>query len=213
MKKAVLLLALSVSCLLTYSQTTSIGINGGFGHSWNTNNPSVRNKFFPYGNLGISFFHSNKSHFAFGADLNYSLEGSKTTWPGGDLVYNLESRQQYVRLPLKAYYFFAKESSLLRPKIYAGPALGYLIKTYNTEEIVAPSSNYSTEGKATSLYNRLDFGLQAGAGLNLKLSERTLLSTDINYYNGVINMYKNDNSRKNNNASISVGVLWKLGKK
>lgn len=210
MKKCLLGLVMCTS-LWSYSQSNSLGINAGFGHT------QIKNygdrQFKPHGNFGLSYVHSTKTSFGFGADLKYSYEGGE----GENMVPNQRhiTKLHYVRLPLKAIYFFGKYGQRLRPKIQAGPSLGLLVSAHDRVENMTNGTVISDQ-KTDDHYNNFDIGFHGGAGLNYRIVRNTWFSADVNYYNSFRDLRQQNVSNaprhSNSNIALNIGVNWGIGK-
>ena len=104
MKKVMIIVATLGIGIISKAQTFSIGPTVGFGHSWITNSAGD-SKFNPAWNAGIAAVYSTNSHWGIGADVKYSAEGNKVEQLGITNTINTN----YVRVPLKAIYFFGKQ--------------------------------------------------------------------------------------------------------
>jgi len=194
------------------AQTFSIGPTGGYGHSWITNT-NGGTKFNPAWNAGIAAVYSTSTHFGLGVDVKYSAEGKtvkdlNSVADGADNV-KTTVNANYVRVPVKAIYFFGDNNSAVRPKIYAGPSFGFLTggKTNVKENGVVVKTDTRDDIK------NFDFGATAGAGLNFKVAPRTWLNTDVAYYQGLTDITKSNNTtQRNGNVGVNVGLLVGLGK-
>jgi outer membrane protein W len=201
----------------------SMGPNAGFGGSWIDNfTPS---KYKPAGNVGLSLIYSTKSSFGMGADVKYSFEGGKreyqTTVPGTTLTTVEEANLNYVRVPIKAMWFFNKYGDRVRPKIALGPSFGFLVggkTTANTTTSTGSSvSNSSVDSK--DYWDDFDLGLTGSVGLNYRLVKYTWLSADISYFHGLTDAredsqrgagYAADKQYKNRNLQFNLGVNFGL---
>lgn len=207
------LLAIGICCLGTAAsaQSTSLGINGGVGHSWIKNYNDVM--YMPHGNFGISLIHSTKSSFGFGADLKYSFEGGKEEARVGNINTEHTTNLHYVRLPIKAIWFFGDYGNRLRPKIHAGPSLGLLVSAQDKVEN-ADNGTVISDVKTDDNYNNFDIGITAGAGLHYRLVKNTWFTADLNYYNSFrdIRQANSGNTPRlsNNNVALNIGVQWGL---
>jgi hypothetical protein len=115
----------------------------------------------------------------------------------------------YVRVPLKAIYFFGKSGDVVRPKISAGPTFGFLTdaSSATTDEGVKVKTDITDNIKG------FDFGVNAAAGLNFRLAQRTWLNTELAYNQGLTDITKSNNSTQHNgNVGVNVGLLVGLGK-
>ena len=204
MKRVMIIAAIMGIGFISKAQTVSFGPTGGFGHSW-ISNSAGDTKFNPAWNAGVSVVYSSLNHFGFGADVKYSAEGNKIEQAGITNAINTN----YVRVPLKAIYFFGKESDVVRPKISAGPTFGFLTDASE----VTTNEGVKVKTDATDNIKGFDFGLNAAAGLNFKLAQRTWLNTDLAYYQGLTDITKNTNTtRRNANVGVNVGLLVGIGK-
>ena len=177
----------------------SLGPNVGIGSSWISNTPNSKAKV--AGDLGLSLVYSAAEHFALGLDAKYSFEGGKFSSNNQTTTANLN----YFRVPLKAIYFFGSYGKKVRPKIYAGPSFGFLAGGKTTIEstiqtITVNSKNY---------YKSFDFGVMAGAGLNVRLVKNTWFNADVNYLHGISDVQMNSD-RHNRTIGLNIGVNFGL---
>jgi len=212
MKKVMIIVAILGIGIISKAQTFSIGPTGGFGHSWITNTNGTT-KFNPAWNAGIASVYSTSTHFGIGVDVKYSAEGKKVkdvnSVADGAQNVNSTINANYVRVPVKAIYFFGDNNSTVRPKIYAGPSFGFLAggKTVTHTDGVVSKTDASDDIK------NFDFGATAGAGLNFKVAPRTWLNTDVAFYQGITDINKAGNiTQRNGNVGVNVGLLVGLGK-
>ena len=193
------------------AQTFSIGPTAGFGHSWITNY-SDRTKFNAAWNAGLSFIYSTKTNFGIGVDIKYSAEGIKNDYsvegPADGLITVTNTlNANYIRVPFKLIYFFGKYGNAVRPKLYVGPDFGFFVGGKS----VLDYGNVKYDTK--EFIKGFDFGGIVAAGLNFRLAPATWLNTDIAYYNGFINVSKDDNNNHNKNLQLNIGLLVSLKKK
>lgn len=195
-KISVLAVVLFTNYVSSAQSRFSLGPQAGFGISTvsNINNSSFK----PAGNVGLSLVYSVVEHFGLGADLKYSFEGGKAENNTMEATYNLD----YVRIPLKAIFFFNDFGDRLRPKIAVGPSIGFLTRGQR-------SFNNSNPVDIKSSLNTTDFGLHAGAGLHYRLVKNTWFNTDLTYQHGLNDVNKSINW-KNRNVQLNVGVNFGL---
>lgn len=202
--KKVVVLFVSIALVVTVRGQSkfSFGPNAGIGRSWISNTQDVKSLL--AGNVGLSLVYSAAEHFGIGLDTKYSFEGGQSTVANITTTSNLN----YVRLPLKAIYFFNKYGSKVRPKAFVGPSFGFLAG--GEVEVIRNNAILETR-KAKDLYNSFDFGVTAGAGLNIRLVKNTWFNTDINYLHGVSNIVKNNSGGNNYNRNFSVNLGVNFG--
>jgi outer membrane protein W len=204
MKKAIIIVAILGIGLVSKAQTFSIGPTAGFGHSW-ISNTNGDGKFNPAWNAGVSLIYSTQSNFGIGADIKYSAEGNKIEKPDVTHVINTN----YVRVPVKLIYFFGRPGSAVRPKISAGPTFGFLTSASEATTI----SDEKVKTDITDNVRNFDFGVNAAAGVNFRIAQRTWLNTDLAFYQGLTDINKNNGrTQHNGNLGVNVGLLFGLGK-
>ena len=214
MKKNTLILLFSVISFSTFSQMSFFGLNAGLGISGNSHlYPGYHNRGFGYREFGMRLLRVTKSPFVYGLHFGYSLEGARlhAQWeqPFANRI-DLRARLEYLRLCFKGGYLFGKPFSTIRFIAFAGPNVGHLLYGHEVHDITHPGGTEHFEKNTTSLYNqRVDIGVQGGVGLHYALSTNKIFCADLVYYKGFRNML--DVYRKNTNAAVSVGALWKIG--
>ncbi len=198
-------IGLAIGSAAMSQENLSFGGTAGFGHTWLSNSENA--KYQPSGNLGLTMIYSTESNWGFGADVKWSIEGGKEK----DNSTTFTSKLNYVRVPVRAIYFFGERGQSIRPKVSLGPSVGVLIG--GKREIKNNSTGSITKLKAKDYAKQADFGLNASAGLNYHLVEDIWLNLDLNYYHGLTNVWESSlANQKNRNLGINVGVTFGIGK-
>ncbi len=198
MKKGVFIIAVVfASCSFVGAQSKfSLGPTAGVGFSSLSNVENSKSKL--SGSAGLSMVYSAVEHFGIGVDVKYSFEGTTVEFNGLKSSLDLD----YVRIPIKATYFFNKYGNKLRPKIFAGPSLGFLTKA--KEDGVQNKTDY----------NSFDLGLLLGIGLNYRLVNKTWFNADFTSTSGLSDVTKNttfnNDKNANRNFQLNVGVNFGL---
>lgn len=193
MKHLILSLYLIAGSLtLSYAQSPiSIGLKGGLNFA-NFSGDNVNTD----GRTGINFgafgTYSIQETFGITAEINYAQKGAKTT--ASKLNIN------YLEIPVHFSYFLGKGK--LRPKLMAGPYLGFLM---NSE---LQTGNVKVNSK--DLYNNTDFGLNLGGGLHYDLGDSKWLYLDARYGLGLADATKASGDVYNRVFSINVGISFGL---
>lgn len=198
----------SIGIVWARAQQTSIGITAGTGASWmsNAEQPVVPK---PSYNIGASLVHSTETHWGFGVDVKYSREGYKHTYESTTTMSQSVS-SDFIRVPIRAIYFFNNNTHAVRPNIAVGPSLGILtggeIRTEDENHVYAKTPVKDT-------YRSFDFGIQGSLGLNIKLAETMWLSTDVVYYQGLAQQNKDGlNTLLNSHAVFNLALRVGIGK-
>jgi hypothetical protein len=211
MKKVLLLVTgLFLSVFQSKAQYISLGPVAGFGHSWVSNLTGTdRFKASPY--LGIGMVYSKDVHWGWGGELAVSHEGYKADMGMNTVTVN----PVYLRLPLRAYYFFGPYKSHIRPKVYLGPSFGFKVdevqymngNRLSNSDVIATTYNMHSD-----MFNSFDVGLNTGAGVNVRLMPGTWLNMDLGYNLGFLDAVDNtaNTNNMNQNIRLNVGVLFGL---
>lgn len=207
MKKIVLVLMISIGFSLVAGAQSkfSLGPNAGVGTSWLDNTPNRKTKL--AGNVGLSLVYSAAAHFGIGLDAKYSFEGGKYQIKNQNqtVTQTVTSDINYFRIPLKAIYFFGNYGNRVRPKVYVGPSFGFLAGGKTKIESSIPTITVNSK----DVYESFDFGVTAGAGLNIRLVKNTWFNADLNYLHGISDIQKNTDIH-NRNLGVNVGVNFGL---
>jgi hypothetical protein len=168
----------------------SIGPSFGFGHAYLT---PYNCEFFPTWSAGIISVYAPVQWFGLGVDVRYSSEGSRTK------VQDSGTRTtvlNYVRVPVKAIFFFGDVEDDFRPKVSVGPSFGFLVsETDPYDAKVWP----------------FDAGVNASLGFNYRLKEAIWLNTDINFYQGLTDVRRESGVQERNaNIGLNLGVAFGL---
>ncbi len=208
MRKILFALALAWGAFASaMAQETAIGVTAGIGHSW-LSDQAGRTLGHPAWNVGGTFLYSTTRHWGFGFDIKYSREGRTTRYAPDDHVER--ANLDYIRVPLRATYFFNELDKDVRLKVSLAPTLGFLaaarykIRDADGHEV----SNNSFKDQI----NGFDFGLTFGAGVNFRVSERAWLTTELAYYNGFTNVAKDGGTTLNRNLAFNAGLIFGVGK-
>ncbi|MDB5193521.1 MAG: hypothetical protein JWQ96_3084 [Segetibacter sp.] len=211
MKKWIFALAISaLGFVSAEAQKTkwSLGPNAGFGGSTLSNFQDREGH--SAGNVGLALVYSAIEHFGVGADLKYSIEGAERTFMGTGGKWEEKYRLDYLRIPIKAIYFFNDYGDRLRPKVAVGPSFGFLVGGNN--KLTNPAGNTATVEDLDQYVNNFDFGITGSAGLNYRLVRNTWLSADLSYLHGLTDVLKGTatDTYANRNLSINLGVNFGL---
>ncbi|MBO9658001.1 MAG: PorT family protein [Chitinophagaceae bacterium] len=205
MKRIMIVLALASGAMSVHAQNLSLGPTVGFGHAWtSSDNGGVNGRFHPSYNLGGKLVYSFVSHWGISADVKFSSEGETL---GADNDNKTVYRANYIRVPLQGIYFFGDYGNKVRPKISAGPSLGFLV---GGESSVYTNGNQTNVVKTKDYLNSFDFGLTGAVGMNIRVAKATWLNADIAYYHGLTDVVDNA-SAKNRNIGVNVGILFPIG--
>jgi len=200
MKKLTLILALATVSAAGFSQNNndkipadpieqskfSIGVKGGFGHSFVI--PYKNYIFNSSWDAGLSMMYAPGVHWGVGADVLYSAEGTSLKTEGVTYATKLD----YVRVPIKATYFFRKYEDDFRPKVSLGPTVGFMV------------NDHGNKG-----FQTFDFGASASLGFNYRLLRAVWFNADVTYNQGFLDIYhSNSETDLNGNVRLDLGFSF-----
>jgi len=115
----------------------------------------------------------------------------------------------YITIPLLMKAGFGRK---LHCFANAGPYLGWLVGAPASQEYTDSLIKRQTStGNAANLYKAVDFGVAGGAGIEIQLKNRFILSLEARYNLGLVNI---DNSGfyniKNESTDLLFGVRYRL---
>lgn len=192
MKKSILVFSLILAVSSLYAQTTtSIGPMIGFNSSIYKGDITTEKWKSPDLNLGLFLNHSKNETFGLRVEALYSSMGTAFT--------NSEEvvKAGYIQVPVYGVAYLGKKGTAVRPKLMAGPYVGFLTNVGGTKV------NLNKDD-----YNKVDFGVKGGAGINFRLSREIWLNTDLYYGFGLADIYKSASNVTNQSWGLNVGVSF-----
>lgn len=182
------------------AQVQSLGPTVGFNYAWLSDIDNAQGR--PSFNAGLTYNYSILESAGLGIEARYSEEGVKQKIGNNTVT----SKINYIRVPLEFNYYFGQLEDRFRPKIFAGPSLAFLVGG----ETQVRTGEILTTVKSKDVYEKFDFGIQGGAGFNLRLAEMTWLNFDVCYTHGLTNVAKNDSgsNAKNRLVHVNLGVAF-----
>lgn len=149
-------------------------------------------------NAGGFFTYQLDSHYAFTAELLFSMKGSKH-------FINTESmrkRLNYVELPILCQYYFPLQKwPGFYPKVFIGPSFGYMV--YAGDYSTATSINTDIKKDC----NKLEVGLLAGVGFHKSFIKNTTLIFDVRYQYGLLGVFTDMDVLSDDNLNANMGML------
>ena len=195
----ILLLALTLSLSSAFAQeNVSIGPIAGVslanfhGDIDNTNTK-------PGLTIGAFYNYSSKKGYGFSGQVLYTQLGAQVFNKTNEINLN------YVQVPLLFTFFFGEFGDRLRPKIFLGPSLNFLVSAKDKD------GNNINGTSNSRVFNVFDLGLTGGLGLNYELTQKVWLNFDVRYGLGLLDVTKAPGSIQNRNLGINLGLSFPLG--
>jgi hypothetical protein len=165
----------------------SVGPVIGFGHAWMS--PAANSEYNPGMSAGVFGIYSPVEHWGVGMDVRYSIEGSRKEYAEVGAV---NEQFHYLRVPVRAMYFFGGYGDDFRPKITLGPSMGFLL---------------AHSGPVYTSANTFDFGVTASGGFNYRIYRGAWLNADAGYYHGLTDaVLHTENHEMQRNLMVNVGI-------
>lgn len=209
----------------------SIGVNGGYTLSNVGFTPKVTQSLLGGTTAGLSWRYVCEKYFSticsIYGEVNYTQMGWKerilTTdnQPVINAVSGLPEQYSrtlnYLQVPVFAHLAWGKEHSGMQFFFQLGPQFGYLLSEKTTTNFnfkdrnTADRSNVVCAQDTMAVENKFDYGIAAGAGIELSVPRVGHFVLEGRYYYGLGNIYgdsKRDYFSKSNNSSIVVKLTY-----
>lgn len=195
-----------------------IGVAGGLNFNRMDFQPSMRQKMYNGMNGGVSIRYTSEKYFsmicAAQLEINFSQKGWEEDFDDGTA--NRYCRQlNYIEVPLLAHLSWGKEQNGLQFFINLGPQFGFFIGDSETYEGTwtpdeRPTSLRPVYGK--DVYNKFDYGIAGGAGIELKTKAGNFF-IEGRYYYGLADIFNNsklDDFGRSANQTITARIGYSV---
>jgi opacity protein-like surface antigen len=232
MKKVLLVSAMALVAGFSYAQTITpkVGISLSTVSDGDESNVDTKSKI--GFTLGAAFNFPITESFSIQPELSYVQKGTKskesyTDGPNPTDIYESENKItiNYLEIPVLAKYSFGEGTKFF---LNAGPSLGFGLGGKTKREITQSYGGQSASGEIEGdvkfgdldedaeegdvyLDNRIDFGVQLGAGVLIA----NKIQIDVRYGLGLSALYDDaeDGAYKNRVIQFTVGIPFSLGGK
>ena len=169
---------------------------------------------------GVMFRYIEEKNFGLIAELNVTQRGWSESFDDAD--YSFCHRFTYLELPIMTHIFFGNQR--IKGFFNLGPELNVMVAD-------GISSNFSYQGAADMDYfvqntrhieqytldikNKLDYGICAGAGMELNLSTKHSLLLEGRFYYGLTDVFANHktdvfSSSNSMSVMVTLGYFYRL---
>ena len=227
MMKRILAILFTVAFIATASaqvgdprNTLSIGVSGGMGTSRVSFVPSIKQTLSLGPTFGVSIRHISEKYFFLicGTQLECNMASRGWTEMIEDGSGNEYTRIiNYVEVPFLAHLGFGREYRGVQGHINLGPQVSYLLSEKEiyggqTPWDITTRPNNVTEQYGKTVENKLDYGITASVGLELRTGIGNF-GVEGRYYFGLGNIYgitKRDYFARCANSTISVRATYSI---
>lgn len=215
-----MLATLAASAQVHYDGTIAVGGKAGASLSRVNFNPTVEQTMLPGMTAGVMFRYIEENHFGLVAELNLTQRGWKEVFDESD--YNYSHSFTYLELPVMTHIFFGNRR--VKGFFNLGPELNIMlgdgIKSNFTYQDAAAMDYFVQDPRhieqlTMDINNRLDYGICAGAGMEVNLNPKHSLLLEGRFYYGLTDVFPNhktDVFAGSNSMSITVtlGYFYRL---
>ena len=212
--------ALTAVAQVHYKGTIAVGAKAGASLSRVNFNPTVQQTMLPGMTAGAMFRYIEEKNFGLIAELNLTQRGWKEMFDESD--YNYSHRFTYLELPVMTHIFFGNQR--VKGLFNLGPELnvmlGHGIKSNFPYQDAASLEYFELisrriEQMTMDIKNRLDYGICAGAGMEINVNPKHSLLLEGRFYYGLTDVFPNhktDIFAGSNSMSITVtlGYFYRL---
>ncbi len=224
MRHFALILALLTTLLATaqvhYQGTIAVGGKAGATFSRVNFNPSVEQTMLPGMTAGVMFRYIEEKNFGLIAELNMTQRGWKEVFKDADYKYNHQFT--YLELPIMTHIFFGNQR--VKGFFNLGPEINVMlgdgIKSNFAYQDAAGMDYFINDPRhieqmTMKVKNRLDYGICAGAGMELNLNPKHSVLLEGRFYYGLTDVFPNhktDTFSGSNSMTIMVtlGYFYRL---
>lgn len=225
MRRLAVILLAAFTALTTTAQTHhegNIAVGGKAGATFSrvNFNPTVQQTMLPGMTAGVMFRYIEEKNFGLIAELNLTQRGWKEAFDNAD--YNYSHRFTYLELPVMTHIYFGNQR--IKGFFNLGPELNVMLGdgiSSNFAYQEAADMDYFVhdtrhiEQLTMNINNRLDYGICAGAGMELNINRRHSLLLEGRFYYGltdVFSSHKTDVFASSNSMTLSVtlGYFYRL---
>lgn len=199
---------LSVNAQAHYESRVSVGAKAGMTLSRTAFTPAVPQLFLPGYMAGLTFRYSEEKNFGLLMEVNMEQRGWNDNFEEAPFQYS--RKFTYIQVPILTHVFFG--STKVRGFFNAGPEIGYMINesvssNFDVNDIKNiegfPYYNRNNEQLTLPVKNKIDYGISAGAGLELIAKRKNSFMLEGRFYYGLGNIF---GSRKKDAFSASTGM-------
>lgn len=153
------------------------------------------------GTAGLFINYSVNERFGVGGQLLYTQLGAKNRLADSQI------RLNYLQIPILATFYLNDRGNAFRPKLFAGPYVGFLL--------AARDQNGANLNENNQAWTKADAGLHLGGGFNYRIQDRVWLNFDVRYGLGLVDVAKpiyGSGDVYQSNWGVNLGVSFPLGK-
>lgn len=224
MRLITFILSLLVVCMAHaqthYEGSISVGGKAGATLSRVNFNPTVQQTMLPGMTAGVMFRYIEEKNFGLIAELNMTQRGWKENFEESE--YNYSHRFTYLELPIMTHIFFGNQR--VKGFFNLGPELNVMLGdgiSSNFDYQEAAGLDYfiqdtrHIEQMTLDINNRFDYGICAGAGMEININPKHSLLIEGRFYYGLTDVFPNHktdifSSSNSMTINLTLGYFYRL---
>lgn len=217
----VLTLSLPAAAQREYSPNFSIGGKAGVSLSRMSFSPEVHQKFTRGTTMGVAVRYTEEKYFGLIGEINFVQRGWDEDFARDEAPqFSYTRTLNYVSLPLLTHIYFG--SKKFKGFVNLGPEVSYMLSNsisanfdYNDYKSIPdfPQGYRTNEQLAKEIERKFDYGIAAGAGIELIVKKKHSFMLEGRYYFGLGNIFKDskrDFFSASRNQSIEVTLKYMI---
>ena len=214
------LVVISATAQTHYEGSISVGGKAGATLSRINFNPTVQQVMQPGMTAGVMFRYIEEKNFGLIAELNMTQRGWKENFEESN--YNYSHRFTYIELPIMTHIFFGNQR--VKGFFNLGPELNVMIGNGISSDFDyqnAADLDYfiqdtrHIEQMTLDINNRFDYGICAGAGMEINLNPKHSLLIEGRFYYGLTDVFPNHktdifSSSNSMTINLTLGYFYRL---
>ena len=151
--------------------------------------------------IGASSRYNFSANTYLSGQLRFIEKGQDAEWRQFTWDYT-EAQFNYIELPI--YFNYRIILNNVKPKIFCGAYFGYMVSATGRIKF----NDEINEFDMIDEYNKVDFGIDVGAGIDFSITENYDLFLDFCYSHGLVNITKNEGTVQNRGFQITLGIIF-----
>ena len=214
------LVVITATAQTHYEGSISVGGKAGATLSRVNFNPSVQQVMQPGMTAGVMFRYIEEKNFGLIAELNMTQRGWKENFEESN--YNYSHRFTYIELPIMTHIFFGNQR--VKGFFNLGPELNVMIGNGISSDFDyqnAADLDYfiqdtrHIEQMTLDISNKFDYGICAGAGMEINLNPKHSLLIEGRFYYGLTDVFPNHktdifSSSNSMTINLTLGYFYRL---
>ncbi len=215
-----MVLAVTAMAQTHYKETIAVGGKGGATLSRVNFNPTVQQSMSPGFTAGAMFRYIEEKNFGLIAELNLAQRGWKEAFDDAD--YSYSHHLTYLELPIMTHIFFG--NNRVKGFFNLGPEINVMIGdgvTSNFNYADAIDMDYFVQNARhieqykLDIKNKFDYGICAGAGMELNLNAKHSLLLEGRFYYGLTDVFDNHktdvfSSSNSMTIAVTLGYFYRI---